>query len=415
MSEKAVPKLNSYDKTLMSTPDKSISVRAVILCSYAVGKSEVRNLSLCADVLSAVDCMRALGASITLEGNTAHVIGAPFRSCSLDCGNSATTARLLIGLLSGLNGVFGIDGDESLRARPMRRIIDPLRLMGARIEDTDGHLPVRVIGSALGGLEYFMPISSAQVKSALLLAGLNCSSSVTVTEKVKTRDHTEIMLSKINGEVSVADNTVTCRNSVLFGNDITVVGDISAAAYPLAAALALHGSCTVKSVGLNPTRTAFINVLRKIGARVSIDNFTDCDEPYGDITVSGGKLRPIIIGENEVPLLIDEIPVLCALACHIDGVSVIEGAGELRHKESDRINTTVAALRSLGADIDQRGDSIVVCGGKPLVFGKVDSYGDHRIAMAAAVAAAAGEGCVIQNADCVAVSYPSFFEEVIGV
>ncbi|MDE7107868.1 MAG: hypothetical protein K2O39_06040 [Clostridiales bacterium] len=222
MSEKTVPKLNSCDETPMSTPDKSISVCAVILCSYATGKSEIRNLSLCDDVLTAIECMRTLGASITLEGNTAHVIGAPFRSCSLDCGKSATAAILLIGLLSGLNGVFQIDGDASLRSRSMRRVIDPLRLMGARIDDTDGRLPVRIIGSPLGGLEYFMTVPSAQVKSALLLAGLNCSSAVTVTEKVKTCDYTETMLKRMNGEISITDNTVTCRNSVLFGNDVTV-------------------------------------------------------------------------------------------------------------------------------------------------------------------------------------------------
>ena len=415
MSEKTVPKLNSYDKTLTCPPDKSISVRAVLLCSYAFGKSEVRNISLCDDVMSAVECARRLGAKITIEGNTAYIVGAPFRSCALDCGNSATTARLLIGLLSGLNGVFEIDGDSSLRARPMSRVIDPLRLMGARITDTDGHLPVRIVGSPLSGIEYFMPISSAQVKSALLLAGLNCSSAVTVTEKIKTRNHTEIMLNNMNGEIEVDGNTVKCGGSIIFGNDITVPGDISAAAYPIALALALNGTCTVKNVGLNRTRIEYLDVLRKIGARVTVSNRAEDSEPYGDITVGGGRLRPIIIGENEVPLVIDEIPALCALACHIDGVSVIEGAGELRHKESDRIKTAVAALKSLGADIEETDSGMVIYGGKPLKNASLDPCGDHRIAMAAAVAGAAGDGVSVKNAECVSVSYPSFFEEVIGV
>ncbi|MCH5155133.1 MAG: 3-phosphoshikimate 1-carboxyvinyltransferase [Clostridiales bacterium] len=415
MSEKTVPQLNSYDKTLIVPPDKSISVRAVVLCSYAVGNSTVRNISLCDDVLSAVDCMKHLGAKIDIQGNTAFITGAPFRSCALDCGNSATTARLLMGLLSGLNGVFEIDGDSSLRTRPMKRVIDPLRIMGARIADTDGHLPVRIIGSPLRGMEYFMPISSAQVKSALLLAGLNCSSAVTVTEKIKTRNHTEIMLNDMNGDVALDGNTVKCAGGIIFGNDITVCGDISAAAYPIALALAVGGSCTVKNVGLNPTRTGFLDIVRKIGGRVSVDNRTDCAEPYGDISVSGGKLRPIIIGENEVPLVIDEIPALCALACHIDGVSVIEGAGELRHKESDRISCTVAALKSLGAQIEETDSGMIIYGGKPLKKGTVNPQGDHRIAMAAAVAGAAGAGAVVQNAECVSVSYPSFFEEVLGV
>lgn len=412
---KTVPKLNSYDKTLTVAPDKSISVRAVILCSYASGKSTVRNISLCNDVKSAVDCMKELGANITIDGSTAHIIGAPFRSCKLDCGNSGTTARLLIGLLSGLNGVFEVDGDSLLRTRSVKRIIDPLKLMGARITDADGHLPVRIVGSPLGGIEYFMPLSSAQVKSALLLAGLNCSSTVTVTEKIKTRDHTERMLKQLNGEVSEDGNTVRCANSVLFGNDITVPGDISAAAYPFALALSLGSSCTVKNVGLNETRIGFLNVLRRAGAKVITSNYTDEAEPCGDVTVGGNALKPIIIGASDVPSVIDEIPALCALACHIDGVSVIEGIGELHYRESDMIAATVAALKSLGADIDQTDDSMIIRGGKKLAFGNVDPRGDHRIAMAAAVAGAAGNGACITDAEGVAKSYPSFFSEVIGV
>lgn len=414
MSKVTVPKLNSYDRTLTVAPDKSISVRAVVLCSYAHGKSTVRNISLCDDVLSAIDCMRRLGANITIEGNTAHITGAPFRSCSVDCGNSDTTARLLIGLLSGLNGVFEVNGNMPLALRSMRHIIDPLRLMGARITDADGHLPVRIIGSPLGGLEYFMPLSSAQIKSALLLAGLNSSSTVTVTEKIKTRDHTERMLKTLNGEVTEDGDTVQCANSVLFGNDITVPGDISAAAYPLALGVCLNGSCTVKNVGLNETRTGFLDVLRKIGAKVEVSNFVDGAEPSGDITVSGGRLRPIIIGASDVPYVIDEIPVLCALACHIDGISVIEGAGELCNNDSAVISATVAALKALGADIEEIDDGIIIRGGKKLTCGSIDSCGDRRIAMAAAVAGAAGGGACITNADCVSIGYPSFFAEVIG-
>ena len=229
MSKVAVPKLNSYDTTPTVMQDKFISVLAIILCSYASGESTVRNISLSSDVRIAVECMRKLGANITIDGNTAHIIGAPFRSCAIYCGASETTASLLIGLLSGMNGVFEVRGDSSLCACSMKRMIDTLKLMGARITDTEGRLPVRIVGSPLGGIEYFMSQPSAHVKSALLLAGLNCSSTVIVTEKVKTCDHVERILRLLNGEVTEEGNTVRCGGSVLFGNDITVPSDISSA------------------------------------------------------------------------------------------------------------------------------------------------------------------------------------------
>lgn len=410
-----VPKLNSYDKSLTVVPDKGISVRAVILCSYASGRSTVSNISLCNDVRIAVDCMQRLGADITIEGDTAHIIGAPFRSCAIDCGNSEATARLLIGLLSGLNGVFDVSGDSSLARCSLNRIIDPLKIMGARINDTDGHFPLRIIGSPLGGIEYFMPISSAQVKSALLLAGLNSASTVTVTEKIKTCDHTERMLKQLNGEITYIGNTVRCAGSVLFGNDVTVPGDTSVAAYPLVLALCLGGSCTVKNVGINETRIGFLDVLRKIGARVTISNHNDGIEPCGDITVCGHALRPIIIGARDVPKVIDEIPAICVLACYIDGVSMIECANEHGYRESNVIAATVSALKSLGADIEENADGLVIRGGKKLSFGNIDPCGDSRVAMAAAVAGAAGNGACIENAECVAIDYPSFYAEVIGV
>lgn len=410
-----VKRIGRYDRTVAAPPDKSISVRAVVLCAYAVGQSTVNNISLCDDVMSAVSCVRSLGATVDIEGNTAHITGAPFRSATLDCGNSATTARLLAGLLAGLNGVFELVGDESLSSRSMERIITPLSAMGGRVTGSNGRLPLTVVGSALGGIEYFMPINSAQVKSAILLAGLNSARPVTVTEKLKTRDHTEIMLKKLGAAVFVDGNAVTLSPSILYGDTIDVPGDISAAVYPICLALATSGSCTVKNVGLNKTRTAVLDILRSAGADVTAQNVTDGDEPRGDIVVRGGsKLKPFDISGDDVAAAIDEIPALCALACFIDGRSVVRGAGELRVKESDRIKSVVGALSALGADITETDDGIVINGGKPLKHGVVETYGDHRIAMSAAIAAAAGGGARIVNADCVSVSYPHFFEEVIG-
>ncbi len=412
-----INKLDGYDKTVVCMPDKSMSVRAVLFNAYAEGKATVKNLLLSDDVLSAVDCARRLGATVDLDGNTAVIKGAPFCGGELYCGNSGTTARLLIGLLAGLNGVFVIDGDESLRDRPMRRVTDPLRAMGATIYDNDGKLPIKIVGSPLDGTEYDMPVASAQVKSALLLAGLNAARPVTVNEPIKTRDHTENMLRDMNARIAVNGKSVTVAPSLIYARDITVAGDISSAAYPMCLALCVDGGrCTVKNVGINKTRTGILDVLDDIGASVEFSNEKCGTEPVADITVkNGNKLKPFVIDGAIVPRLVDEIPVLCALACFIDGTSVVKGARELRVKETDRIASTVAALRALGADIEATDDGMIVRGGKKLSFGTVDPKLDHRIAMTAAVAGAAGGGANILHPECASVSYPHFYKEVIGV
>lgn len=416
MSELSIDKIHEYAKTVECMPDKSISIRSVLFNAYAVGNATVKNLLLSDDVLSAIDCARRLGAKVTLDGTTAYISGAPFSGCELDCGNSGTTARLLIGLLSGLNGVFKIDGDESLRTRPMRRVIDPLKKMGAVIYDTDGKLPVKIVGGALGGIDYDMPIASAQVKSALLLAGLNAGDTVTVNEPIRSRDHTENMLRVMNCAVKVSDNSVSVAPSIIYSHDFTVPGDISSAAYPICLALCVKGGCcTVKNVGINPTRTGIIDLLRSVGAKIEYTNITQGAEPTADITVERGALKPFEIDGALVPRLVDEIPVLCALACFIDGTSVVKGARELRVKETDRIISTVDALRALGADITPTEDGMIIRGGKELRFGVVHSRLDHRIAMTAAVAGAAGGGVKIIDPECASVSYPNFYREVIGV
>lgn len=416
MSDLTIQKLDGYDRVIDCMPDKSMSVRAVLFNAYAEGEATVKNLLLSDDVLSAVDCARRLGARVDLDGNTAHIVGEPFKSATLDCGNSGTTARLLIGLLSGINGTYVLDGDASLRSRPMRRVIEPLKNMGARITDTDGHLPVTVYGSALDGISYQMPIASAQVKSALMLAGLNANSTVTVIEPAKSRDHSENMLRAMNAAVTVDGNTVSVEPSIIYSRSMTVPGDISSAAYPICLALSVKGGhCVIKNVGINPTRTGIVDLLRSIGADIRYNNAVMSAEPTADIEVHASKLKPFTVQGELVPRLIDEIPVLCALACFIDGRSVVKDAKELKVKETDRIKSTVAALSALGADIAPTDDGMIINGGKPLKYGIVNSELDHRIAMSAAVAGAAGGGVKIIDADCASVSYPNFFGEVIGV
>ena len=411
-----IKKLNGYDRTVECMPDKSMSIRAVLFNAYAVGKATVTNLLLSDDVLSAIDCVKRLGAEVSLDGATARIKGAAFSGCSLDCGNSGTTARLLIGLLSGLNGVFTLDGDESLRSRPMRRVVEPLRMMGADITDTDGRLPIKIVGAGLDGITYDMPVASAQVKSALILAGLNARGPVTVREPVPSRNHTETMLSNMNISVDICGNEVSVAPGVVYARDFTVPGDISSAAYPICLALMTGGKCVVKNVGVNVTRTGIIDVLRGIGADVDYVNLRGTAEPIADVVVTGGgaKLKPFEISGEIVPRLIDEIPVLCALACTIDGESVVKDARELKVKETDRIAAVTAALSALGADITPTDDGMIIRGGKRLRYGVVDPMLDHRIAMASAVAMAAGEGGVVLDGQCASVSYPRFYDEVIG-
>lgn len=414
MSEITVGKISGYERALTVEPDKSISVRAVILCAFARGRSVVKNISVCEDVISTAQCMRQLGADIAIDGNTAYIEGAPLHSAKLDCGNSATAARLITGLVSGLSGVFEITGDASLRNRPMTRVTAPLRAMGARLTDNNGKLPVTVIGSPLCGLEYFSPIPSAQIKSALLLAALSGTETVKITEGIKTRDHTERMLAAMNAVIGVNGNTVECAPSVLSALDMTVPGDISAAVYPICLALATGGKCVVKNVGVNETRLGAVKVLRRAGADITFSSVTDGIEPFGDMTAFG-NIKPFVISSDEAPRMIDEIPALAALACFADGTSEIYGVDELRYKESDRLAATVRILSALGADITEKDNGLIIRGGKPLHDGIVDACGDHRIAMTAAVAGAAGGGVTIKGGDCVSVSYPMFYKEVLGV
>ena len=408
--------LKSFDKTLETAPDKSITHRAVMFNAAAEGSAVITNALLGGDCRSTIACMERLGARIEVDGSTVKVRGtACFRDAVLDAGNSGTTTRLLTGLLAGRGVSATIDGDDSLRTRPMKRVTGPLSLMGADVTTTDGKVPISVRPAALHGIDYMMSVASAQVKSAILLAGIGADGVTKVTERTLSRDHTELMLKAMGADIMRNGLTVSVKRSELHSLDVRVPGDISSAAFLLgAAAVVKDGRVTVRGVGLNPTRTGVLDVLSSMGMEITTDNPGCGAEPYGDITaVRCGELRPFTITEKDVPSLIDEIPLLAIVAAYAEGDSVISGAGELRVKESDRIETTAAMIRALGGEVETRPDGMIIKGRGGLTGGKVDSFGDHRIAMSAAIGALGSRnGCEITGADSAAISYPGFWETI---
>ena len=406
--------------------DKSISHRYAILAALADGPTVLDGFSTGADCASTVACLRALGVTIDvrpdvrapsappilhLQGRGIGGLLAP--AATLDAGNSGSTIRMLAGVLAAHPFAATLDGDASLRGRPMRRVIGPLEAMGARIESDAGRPPLTVRGTGtLRPLDFEPEVPSAQVKSAVLLAGLGAAGVTRVRERVPTRDHTERALEAFGALVSREDGvTAITGGQRLTGRRLHVPGDISSAAFWLAAAAALPGSDLVlDDVGLNPTRTAILDVLRRMGARVeSTLEREEAFEPSGSIRVAHGGMTRTAIAPEEVPGLIDELPVLAALATHGGELSV-SGAGELRVKESDRISALGAGLRALGADVDEAPDGFHVRGGRRLTGGEADAHGDHRLAMAFAVAAlGASAPTTIHGASVAAVSYPEFF------
>ena len=408
--------LKSFRKTLYTAPDKSITHRAIMFNSMAKGKATVTGALLGEDCLSTIECMRALGAKIEVNGDTVTIEGTDeFKRATLSVGNSGTTFRLLCGLLAGKKGIFDLDGDQSIRRRPMMRVITPITQMGGDIESVDGKAPVTVIGTdELHGIDYEMPVASAQVKSAILLAGINASGTTTVREKVKSRNHTEIMLKAMGADIVEDGLNVSVRRSTLRPVSVCVPGDISSASYPLVlGACCRDGEVTVKNVGVNETRAGIITVMRDCGVDIRVENERGEGEKVADITVkSGGKLKPIKIGEEIMPYLIDEIPVIAVLCAFIEGESVISGAHELKVKESNRIDTTVNALKAMGVDIEATDDGMIIRGGKTVKGGAViDANGDHRIAMSLAVCGALSEkGVTLVDPECASVSYPNFYE-----
>jgi len=417
--------------------DKSISHRAAILASVASGSSEFSNFSPSLDCLSTLTCLEALGVQIQKEGNRISVLGKGFGSFQppsepFFCGNSGTTMRLLCGLLAGSNFEVALDGDASLRLRPMDRVLAPLSQMGLKIVK-NGPPPFAIFGGKLSGIEYVMPVASAQVKSALLLAGLQAEGKTTVVEKIPTRDHTERMLSAMKAPIELVlpnydlstlegrlakEEGMEKRISVTKAGSLTplnfeIPGDISSAAFLIAAAVLVPKSkITVRQVGLNPTRTAFLNVLKRMSAETSWKIEEErCGEPVGSVIVKSSKLKGVKIAGGVIPNLIDELPLLACLAACAEGTTVIRDANELRRKESDRISAVSANLRKMGVKVGELEDGWAIEGGAELAGAEIETFGDHRIAMAFSVLGLVAEGeTLIRQPDCVEVSFPGFFE-----
>jgi 3-phosphoshikimate 1-carboxyvinyltransferase len=416
------------DGTVSVPGDKSISHRALILGALARGRSYVGNLSPAADVESTAQCLRDCGGAVRPFGDgrcsmDGAGMGRTLRSPEgiLDCGNSGTTMRLLAGVLAGHDLNVMLDGDVSLRRRPMARVADPLRRMGAKVETgPEGRPPVTIEGRAtLRPIEYTPPVASAQLKSAVLLAGLAADGPSTLVEPLPTRDHTERMLRMCGVEVLASNGRITLHPAPLQPFGLRVPGDLSSAAFFLALAASRRGwRITCPNVTLNPGRTGVLDALRAMGASLTVEEGEPAGgvEPVGAVTVEGGELHATTIAGELVPRCIDEIPVLAVLATQAEGVTTIRDAEELRVKESDRIALVAAGLRALGADCEELSDGLVITGPTRLQPAAVDSHGDHRLAMAWAVAgslAIPGAGVtVIDGADAVAVSYPGFFDDL---
>ncbi len=401
--------------------DKSISHRYAMLAALASGPSRLQNFSPGADCASTLACVRALGCNVERDEQGTVVIdglGSRLRApdAPLDCGNSGSTMRMLSGIVAGQSFRAELIGDESLSRRPMRRIIEPLTRMGAEIQPSDsGCAPLRITGARLHGIEYLLPVASAQVKTCLLFAGLLAEGHTTVTEPVRTRDHGELALRAFGAKVDRLRNTVTIEGGqTLHPLEAYIPGDISSAAFFLcAAAIFPESNLVIDGVSLNPTRSALLDVLAAMGGRISIVRVEEQHgELLGTITLVPGSAKPVTIAGAQTALLIDELPVLAAIAPYTAGLEVRD-AGELRVKESDRLSAVTHNLRAMGAQVEQAEDGWRIPGGQRLHGAEIESFGDHRIAMAFAIAALRAQGeTLIRNSECVAISYPNFFADL---
>lgn len=403
--------------------DKSISHRAVMFGAIAEGTTKISNFLEGEDCLSTISCFRKLGVTIEQDGNDVTVygegIGGLTEPCEiLDVGNSGTTIRLMLGVLANAPFHCTIIGDHSIGKRPMKRVTTPLRKMGAKIDGRkDGQFtPLSIRGGSVKGMHYDSPVASAQVKSAILLAGLQGEGVTSVTEPMQSRDHTERMLRAFGCNIHVDGLTVSVQGGQkLSGAVVEVPGDISSAAFFLVAgAIVPNSKIVLKNVGLNPTRTGILEVLAKMGAEIAIENKRNEQfEPLGDVTIQTSHLQGIEIGGSLIPRLIDEIPIIALLATQAEGITIIKDAEELKVKETNRIDTVVNELKKLGARIEATEDGMIVYGKTPLHGNHVNSYGDHRIGMMLAIASCIADGEVeIENSEAVAVSYPNFFEQL---
>lgn len=417
-----IKKLTNLHGELTVPGDKSISHRAVMFGSLAKGTTKITHFLEGADCLSTISCFRKMGidiennsGEILVHGKGLHGLSAPVDI--LDVGNSGTTTRLISGILAGQNFVSELTGDDSIQSRPMKRIMTPLLSMGADIASIKGNncVPLRITGHPLKAIHYDSPVASAQVKSCVLLAGMYSDGITSVTEPVLSRNHTEIMLNYFGAQVTSEETTASIApEPSLFAREITVPGDISSAAYFIAAGLLVPGSeILLKNVGINPTRDGLLRVCKDMGADITLLNVNMEGEPTADLLVRTSSLHGTTVGGEIIPTLIDEIPMIAVMAAFAEGTTVIKDAKELKVKESDRILVMAENLSRMGADITPTEDGMIIHGGKPLHGAEIDSYLDHRVAMSFAVAGLLCDGPLsIKGGDCVKISYPEFYEDL---
>lgn len=418
-------KVNHLKGEVTIPGDKSISHRAVMFGALAEGTTEVTNFLQGADCLSTIDCFRKMGIEventpehILIHGKGLHGLKAP--SCVLDAGNSGTTTRLISGILAAQNFETTLTGDASIQKRPMRRIIEPLSIMGANITSVNNNdcAPLHIAGAPLQGIHYHSKVASAQVKSSILLAGLYASGETKVTEPTISRNHSEIMLKYFGADIHTEDKTAIIQpEPLLHGQKIKVPGDISSAAYFIAAGLLVPGAeVYIHNVGINPTRDGIIKVAQAMGGDITFLNVNHAGEPTADLLVRHSSLHGITIEGDIIPTLIDELPIINIMAACADGTTVIKDAAELKVKESNRIDVMVEHLSAMGCDITGTDDGMIINGGKPLHGTVIDSHMDHRIAMSFAIASLIADGeTEIKGADVVTISYPNFYEDLAGL
>lgn len=398
--------------------DKSISHRAVMLGSLANGVTEISGFLKGADCLSTIDCFRKMGIDIDINGENVTVHGNGLRGLKkpdemLYTGNSGTTTRLLCGILAGQNFDTSITGDASIQKRPMGRVVQPLSMMGAKIENE--YCPLYITGTKLHGIDYKMPVASAQVKTAIILAGLYADGETVIHEIEKSRDHTELMLSAMGADLTVDNLDITVKPT----NDLTAVnvdvpGDISSASFFLVlGAIMPNSQITVTNVGINPTRTGIIDVLKDMGTDITLENVhTSAGETVANITVRSSSLKGTTVGGDIIPRLIDELPIIAVAAVFADGQTVIKDAQELKVKETNRIRAVVDEFNKCGIDITETDDGMIINGGKSIHGADFKTYGDHRMAMSLTVLAQLADGeSTLDDSDCACVSYPTFFDD----
>ena len=404
--------------------DKSISHRGIMLGAIAKGTTSITNFLKGADCLSTIACFRKMGIEIEEKGKEILVHGKGLHGLQapdgiLDAGNSGTTTRLISGILAGQNFSCELTGDASIQKRPMKRIITPLSLMGANIESIRGNdcAPLRIHGTSLKGIHYDSPVASAQVKSCILFAGMYADQKTSVTEPYLSRNHSELMLGSFGADIHTEGNTsVISPEPLLYGQEVAVPGDISSAAYFIAAALLIPSSeLLIKNVGINPTRDGILRVCHKMGASIELLNKRiQCGEPVADLLVKHSPLKGTVIEGSIIPTLIDELPVIAVMAACAEGETIIRDAQELKVKESNRLEILVHHLTAMGCDVTGTEDGMIIRGGRPLKGAVLESHLDHRIAMSFAVAGLVAEGeTEILNADCVNISYPDFYRDLL--